>query len=980
MPFVAPILIAVGSAIAGLGAIGTAILSTVISIGLGFVAKALAPKPKTPEFQPFSPVVSDRTQMVRQPITSRRYPFGEVKTGGILTHVESASDNKTHRMIVTLCDGPIDGIPVVWFNDQPIWADQIDANGEILTGPFKGKATITKYLGATDQAANPNVDIGSFRGRGIAYLDCLIRWNADTYPTGLPDISAEVRGLKFTDQRDTASPPAGPIFTLNNAVIARGLILDTDWGMGYEDDTVPDTWFNAAANICDEFVTSLGVSHRVASVSASTNVFKLYGGKLRFQTGDRVEVTSDESPGVPAGTPSPAYVIVVRSRNRGPSPKWEVGIDDDTTPEKLEIKLASSYADAVAGTAADIADSGGGTLTITKTGEPRYTINGVHESRTSPIATLDEIVRAMAGRAVYAGGEWRVRAGAYVTPDVNIVARDIIAPVKIQTRVPRRDRFNAIRGAYYSPLNDWQPSDFPHVTDATYEAEDGERIYRDMDLPFTTRSNTAQRLAQIELRRSRGNEISVDLVTTLKGMKLQAGDTCTLTLDDFGFDEKPFEDQTWALTVEEVDGAPMLAVNMTLRETQPSIYSFNPADDETPVEPIARTTLSNPWFVPAPTSLYARTAQRETDQGDIVFTAYLTWAIEEEGTIDERGRFEIQTRRSTGGALFFDGVDDYVSFGAIDLTAEPAPFTIEGWAQWDGTEDSPPADQGIWTNGQVSIYRRASDGLLVADFFSADITLTVESDDALPADEWEHFAVTWDGEALRLYIGAVLNDEDHSGDSATRVTLAGDTRATLAGDTRITADIDTAPGTAIAPQMGRGKGSTANTAYWPGGIDEFRVWKGVARTQAEIEEFVSLALTGREDGLFGYWPMDVPIAGQLIDGTINGNTGTITGATYGEGALGAQWEPSWFVDGEERATILPMMDAAQMYDIRIRSVNAVGVRSAWSQLTGFVVGSSGGATDQEDWGLITDAADSPATDWGAITDAATETEDYGALI
>ncbi len=966
MPFIP--FVAIGVFIAANASWLVPLLSTVISIGLGFVAKALAPKPKQPTFE--QPPTPDRTQMVKAPITKRRYPLGEMKLGGIVTYTESTDNNRVHRVVCALCDGPIGAIPVVWFNDQPIYADQIDGDGEVTAGPFKGKAVIKKFLGATDQAQNPNLPAG-FRGRGVAYIDVLIRWDADTYPLGLPDLSAEIRGLTFLDPRDSVEK-----FALNPALLVRGILANTFWGGGYETDTLPDLWFNAAANVCDEFVTVLEATHTVAEVVPGDDKLRLTGGKLKFQTGDRVEVTSTGSlpGGISAATPY--YVIVVRARNRGPAPEWEVGIDGDQ-PEKLEIKLASSYALAVAGTPIDITDAGSGAIAVTKTGEPRYTVNGIFESSQGWLQMVEQAVAAMSGRAVYAGGEWRVRAGAYAAPDVEIVPKDIIAPVKIQTRVPRRDRFNTISGAYYNPLNDWQPQDYPHITDAAYQVEDGERIPRDFDLPLTTRANTAQRLAQIELRRVRGNEITVDVTCSLKAMQMQAGDTCLLTIPEFGFEEKPFEIQTWALTVEQSGDVPMLAVAMTLRETQPNVYSFNPADDEEPVEPVARTTLANAWSVPAPTSLYARTTTTETDMGDTVFGAVLSWSIATQAVVAERGRFEIQTRRSSGLALIFDGVNDYVVLDTIvDLTASPQAFTVEGWCYWDG---SAPTEYRSWfTNGQLWVYREATSGYVTAAISIGGSPLYANSTVAMVQDEWMHWAATWDGGTLTLLLdGVIAATASGGGGSFIRETEDGDIRITEDGDTRLTEDA--AMDSPIALQIGRGIGSVPAANYWPGGIDEVRIWRGLVRTEAEIAETMDLALSGREDFLLHYYPMDTPIVATLVDGTIAGNNGTITGAVYAEGALASQWTPSWFIDGSERATALPTLQANQSYDIRIRTVNALGVRSAWSTLFGFVVGESGGATEQLDWGSIADGT-SGDEDWDSVANAVDETDDWGALV
>jgi hypothetical protein len=366
----------------------------------------------------------------------------------------------------------------------------------------------------------------------------------------------------------------------------------------------------------------------------------------------------------------------------------------------------------------------------------------------------------------------------------------------------------------------------------------------------------------------------------------------------------------------------------------------------------------------------------ETADGDTVYTAYLSWAQSQSAAIDHGGRFEIQTRRSAGGCLVFDGADDHVVFASTIDLASSIGFTIECYAKWDGGT----GDRGIWTNGQLSLYKRAADDKVVASLVLAGGTITAVSSAALAADTWTHIAATWDAAAhvLTLLIDgdsvatkSVFSETDLAAES-------GDLFETESDDPLVTETLDTSLATPITPQLGRGLDAVADIAYWDGSLDELRIWKSLVRDADDIAAGLEDALTGREDHLAGYWPMDESLS-TLIDATPNGNTGTITGATFGVGALGSQWSPSFFVDGGQRSVELPPLKAGQSYDMEMRSVNALGVRSAWSSLSGFVVGSSGGATEQDDWGAVTDDPGS-SEDWGAVTDDPDDSEDWGSII
>ncbi len=80
---------------------------------------------------------------------------------------------------------------------------------------------------------------------------------------------------------------------------------------------------------------------------------------------------------------------------------------------------------------------------------------------------------------------------------------------------------------------------------------------------------------------------------------------------------------------------------------------------------------------------------------------------------------------------------------------------------------------------------------------------------------------------------------------------------------------------------------TAETAYWIGRVDnyfrgqlaEVRIWSR-ARSEDEIKTDMNRRLSGTEDGLVAYWPLDEGEGGVIHDLTANANQGTIRGATW----------------------------------------------------------------------------------------------------
>jgi hypothetical protein len=111
-----------------------------------------------------------------------------------------------------------------------------------------------------------------------------------------------------------------------------------------------------------------------------------------------------------------------------------------------------------------------------------------------------------------------------------------------------------------------------------------------------------------------------------------------------------------------------------------------------------------------------------------------------------------------GHALAFDGVDDYVRFGATPAASNlgPGGFTLEAWVYYDGN------------TGVNSILRKTGDYNLYLNnnYLSAEVWPLGTSDPSwrvangsgrIPANRWTHVAATWNptGTALQLYVNGV---------------------------------------------------------------------------------------------------------------------------------------------------------------------------------------------------------------------------------
>lgn len=263
--------------------------------------------------------------------------------------------------------------------------------------------------------------------------------------------------------------------------------------------------------------------------------------------------------------------------------------------------------------------AGGGT-------EPRYAIGGTFERDQAPEKIISELAASMAGACVCTGGLWYLTGGKYIAPSATFTLADLRGQIVIQSKASRRDTCNAVKGTYISEKNKFQPSDYPPVKNATYAAQDGETIWRELDLPWTNSSATAQRLAKIELEQAR-QEITVQLPCKLTALRVKAGDTVALTIARYGWVAKEFTVTNWRLVLEEgagEGGGRLVGVDLSLRETAAGVWDWN-SGMETTVDFAPNTNLPDPSVVPAPTALTVTSSAQINPDGSTGGRLDVSW-------------------------------------------------------------------------------------------------------------------------------------------------------------------------------------------------------------------------------------------------------------------------------------------------------------------------------------------------------------------
>lgn len=310
-----------------------------------------------------------------------------------------------------------------------------------------------------------------------------------------------------------------------------------------------------------------------------------------------------------------------RSLTSGYSNNWALCVRDylkaagvDGGLECATDEVDETYISAAANTCDELV-----TLADAST-QARYTCDGTVDTAKRPVDILKDLMSGAAGTITYPAGAFRLFPGAYTTPTVTLSHDDLRGPVQVSARIPRRELFNAVRGTYSSPDNFWQPSDFPVVTNATYAADDGnEVIYRDIELPYTTHAERAQRLAKIHLEKSRQG-ITVQMPCKMTVFDLAMWDTAMVTNSAMGWSSKVFRVVSWKL------GQDGIGVDLTLREDTAASYDWA-AGEATIVDAAPDTNLPSAFTVAAPgTPLVTEDLYETTGSAGVKARAIVSWA------------------------------------------------------------------------------------------------------------------------------------------------------------------------------------------------------------------------------------------------------------------------------------------------------------------------------------------------------------------
>lgn len=236
--------VGVGLATGGFGLGLFAAWSTMAAVGVGAAAMSLSMTlmMKTPSASSYA-TQSERKQVLRSSASPKTVVYGKTVSAGTLIFAEEQSGEQTDgewvHLVIVVAGHKLHGIGTIWLGDNTI-----DTYGEYASHELINDAqTVNQFL--LDNCPSWKSDM---IGKGVALLRVSLKFNADKYPSGIPNIKLEKQGREVYDPRDGLTKYS------NNAAL---VILDyyRNYLNVADSELLWDYWKDAA-NICDEIVTN----------------------------------------------------------------------------------------------------------------------------------------------------------------------------------------------------------------------------------------------------------------------------------------------------------------------------------------------------------------------------------------------------------------------------------------------------------------------------------------------------------------------------------------------------------------------------------------------------------------------------------------------------------------------------------------------------------------------------------------------------
>lgn len=235
MPAAIPIVATIAAGVAA--SQGAYAIAIAITVAAQVATQLMTKKPSLDAYRD----TSERKQVLRAAASPKTVIYGRTLSAGTLFFSEEQAGEQTDgewlHMAITLAGHPVSGIGAIYLSDDDIgtFGDSVSYEVHI------DRQTADPFMLANCPSWKPDMI-----GKGISWLRISMKFNAEKFPAGIPNIKVEKLGRKVYD------PRTGQTVYSNNAALC---ILDYYRNyLKVADAEINWDQFQEAANISDEVV------------------------------------------------------------------------------------------------------------------------------------------------------------------------------------------------------------------------------------------------------------------------------------------------------------------------------------------------------------------------------------------------------------------------------------------------------------------------------------------------------------------------------------------------------------------------------------------------------------------------------------------------------------------------------------------------------------------------------------------------------
>lgn len=615
----------VGRALQVVGTLtGAYVLTAIGTVILAGDAYEQGKRAKRRALAEYNASLQDRLEMFDvQADQLRNLVMGRVRTvEGIRRKWVSGPNNQRLTMVVSFAGHEIDGFEQFYFNDIPV---TLDASGYVLTAPFnKGQLETRTVGGVLNEGGSATL---FFTGTPVAG-SISARWRAGG-GLGQGELTVIVGG-EFEEFVTVTGGPSGAQATVYYQVGTSSPTARIRAWTGAPGQ-------NVGAAIAAEYPGKISATDRFEGMAVAV-VDIDYDPDIYVQ--GRPTVTAllrgarvlDPRTGTTAWSENPALHAYHYARHAN---GWAVPAGEIRT---TDINAAANACDVA--TAFTLRPVGGSPTVVNL---PRYRSGCVIPLGSDPREAMDEIIEAMAGRWGWAGGEWRLRAGALAATVDTVTpawlaqrlgsdgAPEGEALVSITNGIPRDQRINRISGRCVNPDERWQVLPFPAVQDNVLIAAKGVAPL-EVDYSCVNHIAHAQHLGTITIRQAQA-PLRLELLCNLLAWRSEIFDVLALQLPRYGFAGNTAEVVGWRWHPTE---------GVTIKLAEISAGLFTPVAELTGQDPAPNGSLPPPWQVEQLTGLEVTSGTVPLTDGSILTRTQVVWDAAISQSVRAGGKVQVQ--------------------------------------------------------------------------------------------------------------------------------------------------------------------------------------------------------------------------------------------------------------------------------------------------------------------------------------------------